>query len=184
MIQDLAELSRARRGVLRLKFAELCVDVLIAESRDTLSHLATPGKHRISVVPSVPAGLLIRADRQRLMQVITNLLTNAIRYTPAGGEIVISAEQTSEGVNIAVTDSGRGISAEELGTIFDLFHRGDDADGQAGLGLGLWVAREIALLHGGRIDVFSAGVGHGSTFTLRLPLALVVGTSAECGVTA
>ncbi len=180
LIQDLAELSRARRGVLRLKFAEVCVDALIAEGKDMLAHMAAPGRHRISVSPVVPAGLLVRADAQRLLQVITNLLTNAIRYTPPGGEIVISAEQTADGVSIEVTDSGRGISAEELETIFELFHRGDDADGHGGLGLGLWVAREIVLLHGGRIDVFSAGVGHGATFTVRLPFSLIIGPSPDC----
>jgi signal transduction histidine kinase len=179
LIQDLAELSRARRGVLRLKFADVCVDALLAEGKETLAHLATPGRHRINVRPAMPPGLRIRADGQRLLQVITNLLTNAIRYTPPDGEIVISAQQTTEGVSLAVSDSGRGISPEELDTIFDLFHRGDDADGHGGLGLGLWVAREIVLLHGGRIEVFSAGVGHGATFTVRLPPALVVGSAAS-----
>jgi signal transduction histidine kinase len=174
MVADFTERSRAKRGVLQLVYADLALGALIADAREGVGHLAAARGHEMLVVSSGPPSLRLRADRVRLLQVLTNLLTNAIRYTPPGGRIRIESGIGPDGVTIAISDSGKGIAPEVMPSIFDRFERGAEGNSDGGLGLGLWVAREIVSLHGGRIDLFSAGLGHGATFTVRLPLALVV----------
>jgi signal transduction histidine kinase len=181
LINDLTELSRAKRGVLQLVCSDVSLEALISDARERVAHLAGPGGHEIVAAPCIAEGLVLRADRQRMLQVLTNLLTNAIRYTPAGGKIIVGRRQTPDSVSITITDSGKGIAPEALGGIFDRFERGHEPDSDGGLGIGLWVAREIVRLHGGRIDVFSAGIGQGATFTVRLPLTLLVGERADGG---
>lgn len=172
LTQDLTEMDRAPSGVLPLRFETIDVPALIHETVDALS-ASTEARGRISL-SSCEGPLHMRLDRSRVSQVIVNLLTNAVRYTPAGAPITVTCARQDTGVNIAVSDTGIGIDATELSVIFEPFRRGRTAKNVTGSGLGLWVAREIALLHGGDIGVGSAGPGQGATFTLRLPLALVV----------
>ncbi|HEY6072129.1 MAG TPA: ATP-binding protein, partial [Anaerolineales bacterium] len=119
----------------------------------------------------------ITGDPDRLKQLLLNLVDNAIKYTPSGGEVVLSLERDTQWVRVLVADNGMGIPAEDLPKIFDRFYRvdkaraRDDADGSiGGTGLGLAIVKWIAEAHGGRIEVAS-DVGKGSTFTLLLPLA-------------
>jgi CheY-like chemotaxis protein len=113
------------------------------------------------------------ADSTRLTQVLTNLLNNAASYTPDGGRIVLEAALTADGVAIAVRDSGIGISAEHLPRIFEMFSQARPILERlnAGLGIGLALAKGLVALHGGTISAVSAGEGQGSVFTVTLPLA-------------
>jgi signal transduction histidine kinase len=103
-------------------------------------------------------------------QIIGNLLTNAIKFTPEGGRITVRLELVENYAQITVSDSGKGISADLLPYIFDRFRQGNTTKRQAGLGLGLAIARHLVELHGGNIYAESAGEGKGATFTVKLPL--------------
>ena len=116
--------------------------------------------------------LIVRADPVRIEQVIGNLVTNAAKFTPSGGSIVVEASAEGESAAVTVSDSGVGIRADMLTTVFDLF-RQDSASlarAEGGLGIGLTVVKRLVELHGGSITVASAGLGEGSQFTVRMPL--------------
>jgi signal transduction histidine kinase len=108
-------------------------------------------------------------DHARIAQAVSNLLNNAARYTPAGGNINLTLRQEGNEVLIEISDSGVGIPPEKMESIFELFAQGEKKQ-NAGLGIGLALARRIVELHRGRINVVSAGVGLGSEFTIHLPL--------------
>ena len=117
--------------------------------------------------------LLVRADPDRTAQVLVNLISNAIRYTPEGGEIIVCVNQNGRFASITVTDTGAGIDPEELTHIFERFYRVDKARTRrsGGSGIGLTIAQRLAWAMGGEISVRSDGIGQGSTFGFRLPLA-------------
>ena len=112
----------------------------------------------------------VDGDQQRLLQVVSNLLRNAVKYTHLGGRITIVAERTASTIIVRVGDTGRGIEAEALPHLFDLYSQSRPQEG-TGLGIGLSVVREIVLLHGGSVEAQSEGAGKGSEFIVRLPLA-------------
>jgi signal transduction histidine kinase len=116
----------------------------------------------------------LHVDPQRVGQVLSNLLENALRYTPAGGNVKLSARQSGGSILFTVNDSGEGIEQHQLPLIFDRLYRGDAArhSDDTGSGLGLTIARSIAQSHGGTLTVTSAGRDSGSTFVLRLPPAI------------
>jgi signal transduction histidine kinase len=118
--------------------------------------------HADGVVPSV------RGDRERLRQVLRNLLENAVKYSPAGEAVDVRARAEDGRVLVTVEDSGPGIPAEQHGLIFERFGRANVGLGKPGTGLGLFIARSIAEAHGGRLSVASTP-GQGATFTLELP---------------
>ena len=122
----------------------------------------------ISEVP--PAPLMLSFDRERIMQLLSNLVGNGLKFTPRGGEVRVTLTDAPEGAQLEVRDSGPGILAGELPHVFERFFRGTNV-GEArasGSGLGLAIARSIVEMHGGRIEVASA-VGEGSSFTVHLP---------------
>lgn len=124
----------------------------------------------------LPAGVAvwITADRDRVIQMVNNLVTNAVRYTPAGGTVRLSLEREGgrDGVSIVVADDGPGIAPEDLPHIFDAYYRGEgERTGAVGLGLGLHLVRQLARAHGGDVAVASEGRGRGATFRLHLPRA-------------
>ena len=125
-------------------------------------------RDRLKVTPSDDSPLLF-VDPERLEGVLSNLTANALRHTPAGGRVTLSATAASGGAALTVADTGEGIAAADLPFVFDRFWRGDRARGRsAGAGLGLAIARQLVLAHGGAIDVQSAP-GEGTIFTIRLP---------------
>jgi len=124
----------------------------------------------ITQTTEVPAELVCFADRNRLRQVLANLLDNALKYTPSGGNVKISAHVEVDGVVIACQDSGIGIFAEDVAEIWDRLYRADKSRSQRGLGLGLSLVRAFMNAHGGRAEVQSTP-GQGSTFNLYLPSA-------------
>ena len=109
----------------------------------------------------------IHADSTRIRQIVLNLLTNAVKFTEAGGEIHLIVEQYPSEVVIRVSDTGRGISSDQLSTIFEMFQTGDGVDG--GLGVGLAVVKGLTEVHGGTVHAVSPGPGRGSEFIVTLP---------------
>ena len=141
---------------------------LVAEARSAAESLGV-NESEIRVESSADP-VVAAVDRQRLGQVLTNLLTNAVKYAPEGGEIVVRVDRDAKEARIAVVDRGPGIPGEALPHLFDRFYRAAGAVGRApGLGLGLYICRRIAEAHGGRLEVESEP-GRGSTFTVVLPL--------------
>jgi CheY-like chemotaxis protein len=144
---------------------------IVATAVETSTALIEAHRHTLSVeLPPEP--LELEADVTRMVQVLSNLLNNAAKYTPSGGRIVLSAWREDGHAVIAVADSGIGIPPESIGSVFEMFTqvRGSLDRAQGGLGIGLSLVRRLVELHGGRVSASSRGRGQGSTFTVRLPL--------------
>jgi signal transduction histidine kinase len=125
------------------------------------------------LVVSIPAETIqLQADPDRLLQIISNLLTNAVKYSEPGGEILLSAERSEDEAIIRVRDRGLGIPTDMLSHVFDLFAqvRGSESYAQGGLGIGLTLVRRLVEQHGGTVTCSSAGQGQGSEFVVQLPL--------------
>jgi signal transduction histidine kinase len=168
VVEDLLDAARWARGKVTLR--RQCFDlrdVIREAAQDLAASIAEQGHELVVVTPSDP--LWIDADPQRLHQVLSNLLRNAVRYTDPGGRITLTAEREAMRMTLCVSDTGRGMEPEALSSIFELFAQVRPAEA-AGVGIGLSVVREIVLLHGGRIDARSEGAGRGSEFVVTLPL--------------
>jgi signal transduction histidine kinase len=167
VIEDLRTLSLAEGGALKLQLELTDVSELLEETAEAFRARAEAGGVQICV--EAPAsGLLAEADPTRVREVMGNLISNALRYTPPGGEIRLSAQQGVEGkIHVAVHDSGRGIPAEEMPHIFERFYKGSDSHGT---GLGLAIAKSLITAHHGEIQAVSQA-GAGTTIEFSLPLA-------------
>jgi signal transduction histidine kinase/CheY-like chemotaxis protein len=171
MVDDLIDLTRIRHGKLKLQRERVELRVALDQVLETTRDQIEGRQHRLSVsVPPEP--IILNADPVRLAQMLANLLDNAAKYTPAGGEISIAAERRDDQVFISVRDNGVGIPADQVDKIFDLFTQlnASHAAASRGLGMGLSLVRNLAELHGGSVDVVSAGPDQGSLFTIGLPL--------------
>jgi signal transduction histidine kinase len=172
LVDDLLEISRVTSGKVRLRpeLVELrgAVEAAVEASRPAVEG----GRHALSVRLG-DERLWLRADPTRLAQVIGNLLTNAAKYTPAGGRIDVTAERENGHAVVRVTDTGVGIPAEMLPRVFDLFAQVEEHRdrAQGGLGIGLALVKRLVELHGGAVTADSPGPDRGSTFAIRLPLA-------------
>ncbi len=170
LVNDLHELAQAEAGQLPLTLRAVDAAGLVQDVVELFAPLAEAQNVTLTCVqPGRP--LLVQADRARLMQVLQNLLTNALRHTPADGAITVTARAARRQVEIAVEDSGEGISAAHLAHVFDRFYRTDAARDRdaGGAGLGLAIVRALVETHGGAVRVASAGPGQGSAFTVALP---------------
>ena len=172
LVDDLLDVSRITRGKLQLKLQRVSVTKLVASAVDA-SHslLASAGIELEN--NSSQTDLLVDGDPDRLIQVISNLLSNAAKFTTCGGRINLEVIRQGQHVLIQVSDSGIGIPAHELERIFEPFTQVDakQAPTQGGLGIGLSLVRDLVHMHGGTVAAQSDGVGMGSTFIVRLPLA-------------
>jgi signal transduction histidine kinase len=168
LIQDLLEVTRMEQSGLVLARETLAVDALLAEAADTLRPVLALHELRFEVAPAGPAAR-VWADAARVVQVISNLLGNAAKFTPAGGTVTLAAEAVGEEVRIRVGDTGPGIPPEQLPHLFGAFWQARHGD-RRGLGLGLSIARGIVEAHGGRIWVESEPE-RGTTFLFTLPAA-------------
>ncbi|MCW5840629.1 MAG: HAMP domain-containing histidine kinase [Caldilinea sp.] len=171
LINDLHELAQAEAGRLPLTLAPVDLAALAADAVDALAPIAD--EQDVRLVHAVAAGpVVIDGDRARLMQVLQNLLANALRYTPAGGSVTVIASRTGASAAIVVCDTGEGIEPAHLPYVFDRFYRADSARNrsQGGAGLGLAIVRALTEAHGGEVGVVSAGPGKGSTFTVTFPV--------------
>jgi PAS domain S-box-containing protein len=189
LIEDLLDISRIIRGAIRLHPRPLHLAQVVEAALDTLTPVALT-KH-ISLTSELDSTLWVFGDFDRLQQVVWNLLSNAVKFTPEGGQVKVSLtmsdrapaltlDQTNGPINpncwatITVTDTGKGIEAEFLPYVFDQFRQADStiSRAQGGLGLGLAIVRNLVELHGGTVEVDSAGAGQGSAFTVRLPIVI------------
>jgi signal transduction histidine kinase len=167
MLNTLMDISEAETGLMRLNRQFFPLAPLVAEIVE-LFELVTEDKG-ITQTSEVPVELICFGDRDRLRQVLANLLDNALKYTPSGGKVKISAQAAVDGVVIACQDSGIGISEEDAPKIWDRLYRADKSRSQRGLGLGLSLVRAFINAHGGRAEVQSTP-GQGSTFIVHLPI--------------
>lgn len=171
LVDDLMDVSRITRGKVALRLASTNLAAVIRDAVETTRPRMDTAGHTLRVaLPDEPVTL--QADADRLTQVLNNLLTNAAKYTPEGGQIDIGLEQHHDAAVIRVRDNGIGLAADELGQIFDMFTQAGQPEGQTneGLGIGLTLAKQLVELHGGTVEAHSDGPYQGSVFTLRLPL--------------
>ncbi len=168
MLGDFLDIARIEASELELRLDEHDARALVEHVVELFDGVSPD--HRIEVrLPK--RAVMVRCDQLRIEQVITNLVSNAIKYSPAGGAVEIALEARDDAVELSVTDHGIGISEEDRARVFDPFQRvGLSKDSVPGVGLGLFVVRKLVLCHGGQIDVESQR-GVGSTFRVRLPLA-------------
>jgi len=179
LVDDLLDLSRLENGRYRLERRPIALDGLLDRSIREARHLSS--QHTITL--QAPADLPpADADPDRVAQVVTNLVGNAVRYSPDGGEIRVRAEVRAGTVVVSVADQGIGIPANRLGQVFEKFYRVDNQVTRAvgGTGLGLAISRELVQAHGGDVWVESTP-GQGSTFSFSLPLAQENPVSATRG---
>ena len=171
LVDDLLEVSRITRGKIELRQELVNVAEVVRSAIETSRPLIEAGKHQLTV--QLDESLPLNADPLRIAQVLSNLLNNAAKYTPAGGRIWLTARREAGRAMISVRDSGAGIPREALPNIFDLFMQvGRTYDrAQGGLGMGLTLVRSLVRMHGGTVQALSAGPGKGSEFIVRLPLA-------------
>ena len=171
LLDDLLDVSRITRGKLELKKNGVGIETIVDAALETARPLLDSKRHAIEVAlpPEAPP---IEADALRIAQVLTNLVTNAAKYTDPGGKLRLAVAIDGPEVRFEVSDTGVGIAPEALPTLFEMFQqvRGTLDRSQGGLGIGLALSRGLAELHGGRLEAFSAGIGHGATFRLTIPV--------------
>lgn len=172
LVDDLLDVSRIAVGKITLQRKLLDVSQILTSAVEASRPLIDSRGHRLTVV-APPEPLLIEGDLTRLSQTLTNLLNNAAKYTPEGGEIWLTAGKEDGMAVIRVRDTGVGIPADLLPDIFDLFTQGERGldRSEGGLGIGLTLAQRLVKLHGGSIEALSEGPGRGSELVVRLPLA-------------
>jgi PAS domain S-box-containing protein len=170
LIDDLLDVSRITRGKIELRKERFDASQVINSAVDAVRPLIEEKKHELSV-SFKPGTLWCELDPTRLEQILINLLTNAARYTQAGGRIWLTARHEGDSVTFRVKDNGIGISPEKLPEMFELFTQGDRsmARSEGGLGVGLTIVKRIAELHGGNVSARSEGPGKGSEFTVSFP---------------
>jgi signal transduction histidine kinase/response regulator RpfG family c-di-GMP phosphodiesterase len=180
LIDDLLDVSRITRGKLELRKERVEISAVIRNAVDTALPLIESAGHTLEV--KLPPGpVFLDADPIRLAQVFANLLNNAAKYMERGGRIWLTAEQDEDGIKVSVRDTGIGIPAEALTTVFDIFVQVDGSAGrhQGGLGIGLMLVKQLLELHGGSIEARSGGIGQGAEFIARLPMAVSQATAAS-----
>lgn len=171
LVDDLLDVSRIVQGKLILHKAPVDLAGVIAQEIETAKPLIDARHHTLTVsLPEAP--IWVDGDRLRLVQVVSNLLTNAAKYTPAGGRIWLTLSREKSEAVLSVRDTGEGIPEALLPHLFELFTQAEQtlARAQGGLGLGLTIVQNLVALHGGRVDAHSEGPGKGSEFIVRLPL--------------
>lgn len=188
IVADLLDVSRIVTGKMQLVFERVDLVEILQQACDTLTPAAAAKdvslRAELDAVPGTVFG-----DRARLQQVTWNLVSNAVKFTPPGGDVAVRLRAEGRRVQIEVTDTGIGIAADVLPFVFERFRQGQTGLTRAygGLGLGLAIVRHLVELHGGSVEASSAGRDHGATFTVRLPFrpnppgsAWEAATSAGC----
>ncbi|MBA3315602.1 MAG: PAS domain S-box protein [Planctomycetaceae bacterium] len=174
LIDDLLDMNRIVSGKVRLDVQPIDLSALVDAAVDSVRHSAEAKSIRLRKIIDPHAGP-VSGDPARLQQVVWNLLTNAMKFTPKGGRVDVVVERVNSHVEITVSDSGEGISPDFLPYVFERFRQADSSltRKHGGLGLGLSIVKQLVELHGGAVSVKSPGEGQGATFTVSLPLAPV-----------
>jgi two-component system CheB/CheR fusion protein len=183
LIEDLVDLTRVQAGKMSVVYESVVLQELLFEALDACNTAAEAKRLTVhQIMPSVP--IKVEVDGRRLLQVVINLLNNAVKYTQAGGNIWLTATVDQTHFVCYVKDDGQGIDPELLPRIFDMFTQADGSHAErgAGLGIGLSVVKEIVSLHQGTIEVRSEGPGSGSEFMVRIPQRPPRGSEPEPGM--
>ncbi len=177
LVEELLDVSGGSANTITMRTSAVDLRDVVCRAVDAVRPGAdTKGVALRAAVPEMLPP--ITGDADRLRQVFLNVLGNGLKFTDPGGAIDVSAQVTGSSARVSIHDSGRGIAADELPHVFERFRQGADAtDGQHGLGLGLTIARSVVELHHGRIEVFSPGLGQGTTCTIELPIGAVAPTA-------
>jgi len=170
LVDDLLDVAQIRKGRMALEKTSIYARQIVALACDVVAPMLEERRHRLEIDIQPPALILV-GDERRLVQALTNLLTNAVKYTEPGGSIGVSVVGENDEIVLGVRDTGRGISGDLLPHVFDLFVQGERTPDrrEGGLGLGLPIVRSIVERHGGTVSVTSGGAGKGSEFLIRLP---------------
>ncbi|MFN2604405.1 MAG: ATP-binding protein [Gemmatimonadaceae bacterium] len=171
LIEDLLDMSRIESGKLHLDIQRLDLSEIVMAGIETARPAADGKDIRLTHAFSSMNGRIM-GDRNRIQQIVWNLLTNAIKFTPKQGRVHVILKRANSHAEISVTDTGQGIAPEFLGSVFERFRQADPSTTRrhGGLGLGLSIVKNLSELHGGSVRVESEGIGHGATFTVSLPL--------------
>ncbi|MEG4235807.1 ATP-binding protein [Microcoleus sp. Pol11C3] len=174
LIEDILDISRIITGKLRLQVRPVNLVPVIESAIESLKLAAEAKSIRLQSVLDSEAGPLL-GDAARLQQVMWNLLSNALKFTPKDGRVEIRLEQVNSHAEVTVSDTGSGISSDFLPFVFDRFRQHDSTTTRSygGLGLGLAIVRQLVELHGGTVTVVSPGIGQGATFTVKLPVMII-----------
>lgn len=171
LVEDLLDISRIEQGKIALRHEQLLLQDVIGFAIETVQPIIDSAGHRLHLsLPDAPVRL--RGDHARVTQIVGNLISNAARYTPDGGDIRVSLRTEDRWAKIEIADNGIGIAAEQQGRIFDIFAQvaPDGRMNQNGLGIGLALVKQLVELHGGRILLTRSAPGEGSSFEVWLPL--------------
>jgi signal transduction histidine kinase len=170
LIEDLLDVSRIQAGKLRLSMRPLDLGQAVRRAIDSMRPAADAKS--IAVVTSIEAGIEVSGDPDRLQQIVWNLMTNAVKFTPRGGRIEAGVLRSGSQASIEIRDSGEGIDPSFLPHVFEPFRQSDSSRARVhkGLGLGLSIVKYLVEAHGGTVAVFSPGLGEGATFCVLLPL--------------
>jgi len=179
LLDDLLDVSRISVGKIELRRERVNVAQAIATAVEATRPVIEAGRHEITV-EATSEPLTVDADPTRLVQIVVNLMVNSAKYSEPGGHICVSTSREANWVVIRVSDRGIGIAPEVLPTLWKIFTQVRDTlhKAQGGLGIGLSLVKQLVHLHGGSVEAQSAGIGQGSTFTVRLPLATALAAPA------
>jgi signal transduction histidine kinase len=187
LINDILDLARSASGTLRIEQVPVDMDTVVAKAVEAVAQAAASKQVRIER-GARGGNLVVLGDAMRLQQVLWNLLTNAVKFTPPWGRVTVDVVEEGGTVVLRVSDTGRGISAAFLPRVFERFEQGLVGAGggiSGGAGLGLAIVRRLVGMHGGTVKAESAGEGFGATFTVTLPRMMVKsetpGVAAEAG---
>ena len=170
LVTDMLDMARITAGKVRLELSDIDLATTVASAVDVIRPAAEA--RGIEIITDLPAGLaMVRGDEDRLLQVFWNLLSNAVKFTEGGGHVSIRLAEVDNSLRVSITDTGVGISPDFISQVFQRFKQADPSAARrhGGLGLGLALVREIVHMHGGSVDVQSAGLRAGTTFTVMLP---------------
>ncbi|MDB5883083.1 MAG: putative histidine kinase, hybrid, partial [Ramlibacter sp.] len=179
LVDDLLDVSRVTRGLVHLHKAPHDIRHILTDAIEQVTPAMQAREHHLSVTQP-PRAAVVFGDEKRLVQVVSNLLSNAAKYTPTGGHIKVTTELREGSLRLTVADDGIGMEAETVEHAFELFSQAKRTPDRAGggLGLGLALVKSLVDLHGGEVSCASEGLGKGSTFTVVLPLVAVAGSEA------